>query len=176
MTQATESAVGAVIDQWPKYTRESAELVIKRYGPPDEITESMLVWHQRAAHATGEVDRGGTGVAQRCAGGDRGCADVRAGLARAHCRERDAERTGDAQRHDAPHGEAPNRGEKVVDGPETQGPLLAGQRGLVENDDLAIKPVDSCASAGVEVEAGRSPPIAGAARWSRRAYDASARL
>jgi hypothetical protein len=33
------------IRTWPDESREAAQLVIDRYGEPDEITESQLTWH-----------------------------------------------------------------------------------------------------------------------------------
>ena len=35
-----------IIKDWPQESREAAQLVIDTYGEPDEITESMIVWHQ----------------------------------------------------------------------------------------------------------------------------------
>jgi len=35
------------IEQWPDESREAAQLVIDRYGEPDEATPSQLVWHRR---------------------------------------------------------------------------------------------------------------------------------
>lgn len=29
---------------WPEESREAAQLVVKKYGPPDEASESMLMW------------------------------------------------------------------------------------------------------------------------------------
>ena len=37
----------AIVGSWPAESREAAELVIKKYGPPDEACESTLVWHRR---------------------------------------------------------------------------------------------------------------------------------
>lgn len=34
------------IANWPEESREAAELVLDRYGEPDEITETRLVWHK----------------------------------------------------------------------------------------------------------------------------------
>ena len=34
-----------VISRWPGEPRESAERLIKEYGPPDEFSESRLMWH-----------------------------------------------------------------------------------------------------------------------------------
>jgi hypothetical protein len=31
---------------WPGESREAAQLVIDRYGAPDEVTETMLTWHR----------------------------------------------------------------------------------------------------------------------------------
>ena len=35
------------IEQWPEQAREAAQLVIDRYGEPDEATPTQLVWHRR---------------------------------------------------------------------------------------------------------------------------------
>lgn len=35
------------IAQWPEESREAAQLVIDRYGEPDEATPTQLVWHRR---------------------------------------------------------------------------------------------------------------------------------
>jgi hypothetical protein len=34
-----------VIRQWPEQSREAAELVLDKYGEPDEVAESRLTWH-----------------------------------------------------------------------------------------------------------------------------------
>ena len=39
-------AVDAVIANWPKEPRESARRLIEYYGPPQEYTESQLIWHR----------------------------------------------------------------------------------------------------------------------------------
>jgi hypothetical protein len=33
------------IKGWPEESREAAQLVIKQYGEPQEVTESALIWH-----------------------------------------------------------------------------------------------------------------------------------
>nr|WP_298726677.1 hypothetical protein [uncultured Steroidobacter sp.] len=37
----------ARIRSWPEQSREAAELVIKKYGEPDEVTDTQLLWHNR---------------------------------------------------------------------------------------------------------------------------------
>lgn len=37
-----------VITEWPEQSREAATLVLDKYGPPDEITDTQLVWHDRS--------------------------------------------------------------------------------------------------------------------------------
>lgn len=37
----------ARINSWPKESQEAAGHVIKKYGEPDEITDSQLVWYRR---------------------------------------------------------------------------------------------------------------------------------
>jgi len=34
-----------VIETWPEESREAAALVIKKYGEPDEVTDSLLIWN-----------------------------------------------------------------------------------------------------------------------------------
>jgi len=33
------------IESWPEESREAAQLVIEQYGEPNEVTETMLTWH-----------------------------------------------------------------------------------------------------------------------------------
>lgn len=35
------------IERWPNESREAAQLVIDKYGEPDEASESQLIWHKR---------------------------------------------------------------------------------------------------------------------------------
>jgi hypothetical protein len=39
------SKSAAIIQGWPDDAREPAQLVIDKYGEPDEATESRLLWH-----------------------------------------------------------------------------------------------------------------------------------
>ena len=34
-----------ILKNWPQDSQEAAQLVIDKYGEPDEATESMLIWH-----------------------------------------------------------------------------------------------------------------------------------
>jgi hypothetical protein len=36
-----------IIRDWPNESREAATLVIRKYGEPDEATDSQLIWHSR---------------------------------------------------------------------------------------------------------------------------------
>lgn len=36
-----------ILATWPTETREAAQLVVNKYGYPDEATESMLIWNER---------------------------------------------------------------------------------------------------------------------------------
>lgn len=36
-----------VIRRWPEQSREAARLVIDKYGEPDEVTDSEIIWHKR---------------------------------------------------------------------------------------------------------------------------------
>lgn len=38
-----------VIENWPEESREPAQLVIDKYGEPDEACESLLLWHDVGA-------------------------------------------------------------------------------------------------------------------------------
>jgi hypothetical protein len=35
-----------VVDNWPEASREAAQLVIDKYGEPDEATDTQLTWHR----------------------------------------------------------------------------------------------------------------------------------
>lgn len=35
------------IQRWPEESREAAQLVIGKYGEPDEVTDTELIWHRR---------------------------------------------------------------------------------------------------------------------------------
>lgn len=37
------------IQAWPEESKEAAQLVLDKYGEPDEFTESRLTWHMRGA-------------------------------------------------------------------------------------------------------------------------------
>lgn len=43
------SAIDAAssIKSWPEESREAAQLVLDKYGEPDEVTASQLIWHER---------------------------------------------------------------------------------------------------------------------------------
>lgn len=45
-TETTPQSGSAMIQDWPKESREAAKLVIDKYGEPDEATETLLTWHQ----------------------------------------------------------------------------------------------------------------------------------
>jgi hypothetical protein len=36
-----------IIRHWPTESQEAARLVVRKYGEPDEATESQLIWHKR---------------------------------------------------------------------------------------------------------------------------------
>jgi hypothetical protein len=36
-----------IVCSWPKESREAAQLVLDKYGEPDEATTSQLIWHKR---------------------------------------------------------------------------------------------------------------------------------
>ena len=39
-----EAAAASILEDWPKESREAAQLVLDKYGEPDEATPSTLVW------------------------------------------------------------------------------------------------------------------------------------
>ena len=41
---ATQQGSGRIAD-WPEESREAAQLVIDKYGEPDEAADTHLVWH-----------------------------------------------------------------------------------------------------------------------------------
>lgn len=41
---ASGRGASAVIQHWPDESREAAELVLDKYGEPDEATDSLLIW------------------------------------------------------------------------------------------------------------------------------------
>jgi len=43
---ATATDAKQVIGTWPEESREAAQLVIDAHGEPDEVTESLLIWHR----------------------------------------------------------------------------------------------------------------------------------
>jgi hypothetical protein len=44
---ATDTASGSeTIRDWPKESRDAAQLVIDKYGEPHETTDSLLIWHK----------------------------------------------------------------------------------------------------------------------------------
>jgi len=40
------STAADIISKWPDESREAAQLVVDKYGEPQEATPSLLVWHQ----------------------------------------------------------------------------------------------------------------------------------
>lgn len=43
--QSTQSAT-ETIDEWPTYSKKTAETLLEKYGEPDEVTANRLVWHE----------------------------------------------------------------------------------------------------------------------------------
>lgn len=41
-----EAAVAKTIQDWPQPSQEAAQIVMDTYGPPDEVAESVLIWHR----------------------------------------------------------------------------------------------------------------------------------
>jgi hypothetical protein len=35
------------MEGWPKESKEAAQLVIDKYGKPDESSDSVLIWNER---------------------------------------------------------------------------------------------------------------------------------
>ena len=44
-TQESTPTVGQIIDDWPRYSRKTAEELLEKYGSPDEATASRLLWY-----------------------------------------------------------------------------------------------------------------------------------
>ena len=44
-TQQSTQSVRETIDEWPNYSKETAETLLEKYGEPDEVTTHRLVWH-----------------------------------------------------------------------------------------------------------------------------------
>jgi hypothetical protein len=42
---ATTTSASDTIANWPSGSKSTAQAIIKKYGPPAEVTPSMLVWH-----------------------------------------------------------------------------------------------------------------------------------
>lgn len=47
-TDLTQDRVGDFVSNWPETPRKTAERMMKKYGSPDEATESMLIWHNNS--------------------------------------------------------------------------------------------------------------------------------
>ncbi len=43
--RVTQAQVDAVIESWPPAPKKVAETTVERYGPPNEATPSLLIWH-----------------------------------------------------------------------------------------------------------------------------------
>jgi hypothetical protein len=44
MRGPTKEVVEEIVRDWPKTPREVVETVMGKYGPPDEVTQSLLIW------------------------------------------------------------------------------------------------------------------------------------
>lgn len=40
-----EDSLDAVLSSWPEKPREAVNTLMAKYGPPDEVTESQILWH-----------------------------------------------------------------------------------------------------------------------------------
>lgn len=47
MAQDNRPSGSGTIALWPEESREAAQLVVDKYGEPDEATDSQLIWHKR---------------------------------------------------------------------------------------------------------------------------------
>lgn len=45
-SMGSQTDIEAVLSQWPKEPRESAQRLMKEYGPPHEVAPSHLVWYE----------------------------------------------------------------------------------------------------------------------------------
>lgn len=46
LSSSSTRRVQVAIDDWPRYSRKTAETLLERYGEPDEVTGERLVWHE----------------------------------------------------------------------------------------------------------------------------------
>ena len=46
MDKPTKESVEQLVQDWPKTPREVVDTVMGNYGPPDEATHSLLLWHR----------------------------------------------------------------------------------------------------------------------------------
>lgn len=54
----TQTVVEA-IDEWPRYSRKTAEMFLEEYGEPDEVTPSQLIWYDNGPWKRTILHRGG---------------------------------------------------------------------------------------------------------------------
>jgi hypothetical protein len=47
-SELTKDRVDEFVSNWPETPRKTAKTTMQKYGPPDEATESMLIWHNIA--------------------------------------------------------------------------------------------------------------------------------
>jgi hypothetical protein len=43
---SAQTTAAEVVASWPEESREAAQLVLDAYGEPQEVTESLLIWHR----------------------------------------------------------------------------------------------------------------------------------
>jgi hypothetical protein len=49
VTDIDQALVDRTLEDWPANPRQSATMLISKYGLPNEVTQTMLVWHQNGA-------------------------------------------------------------------------------------------------------------------------------
>lgn len=70
-TKADRASVERVMSQWPEAARVEAERMIVRYGLPDRVTDTILIWDaEDTAQQQAMVDLAGEPVTRAEAGDD----------------------------------------------------------------------------------------------------------
>jgi hypothetical protein len=49
VSDASASDARSVVRNWPSKPKDAADKMIDKYGAPDDVTESMLVWHNKGS-------------------------------------------------------------------------------------------------------------------------------
>lgn len=65
MDQPTKESVEALTRDWAKTPRQVVQTVMGNYGPPDEATESLLIWHRNGRGSGAWRGRSRWGIGSR---------------------------------------------------------------------------------------------------------------